>query len=87
VISFFFFVVLIDNYWMSVGWNVVRVGDANDLDFLERALKIFKNTTDRPTLIIVDSHIAYGAPTKQDTHAAHGEPLGEQGNLSSVSSL
>jgi transketolase len=58
---------------------VLRVGDANDLDFLERALKTFKNTTDRPTLIIVDSHIAYGAPNKQDTHAAHGEPLGEQG--------
>src|SRR5262249_750293 len=37
-----------------------------------------KKTADRPTLIIVDSHIAYGSPHKQDTHAAHGEPLGEE---------
>src|SRR5262249_35900248 len=51
---------------------------ANDLDMLSRAFQLFKNTKDRPTLIIVDSHIGYGAPTKQDTHAAHGEPLGEQ---------
>ena len=55
-----------------------RVGDANDLEMLERASTTFKNTTDRPTLIIVDSHIAYGAPNKQDTSAAHGEPLGEE---------
>jgi transketolase len=60
------------------GWNVTRVGDANDLEMLERAFKTFKNTNDRPTLIIVDSHIAYGAPHKQDTSAAHGEPLGEE---------
>jgi transketolase len=60
------------------GWNVTRVGDANDLDMLARAFRTFQNTTDRPTLIIVDSHIAYGAPNKQDTSAAHGEPLGEQ---------
>jgi len=45
---------------------------------LERALRTFKNTSDRPTLIIVDSHIAYGAPHNQDTSAAHGEPLGEE---------
>ena len=45
---------------------------------LERAFNTFKRTTDRPTLIIVDSHIAYGAPNKQDTSAAHGEPLGEE---------
>jgi transketolase len=63
--------------FLGYGWNVTRVGDANDLDMLERALKVFKATTDRPTLIIVDSHIAYGAPNKQDTSAAHGEPLGE----------
>jgi transketolase len=60
------------------GWNVTRVGDANDLEMLARAFRTFLNTTDRPTLIIVDSHIAYGAPNKQDTSAAHGEPLGEQ---------
>jgi transketolase len=63
--------------FLGYGWNVVRVGDANDLEMLERAFNTFKNTNDRPTLIIVDSHIAYGAPTKQDTSAAHGEPLGE----------
>ena len=62
----------------AYGWNVVRVGDANDLAMLERALTVFLNTEDRPTLIIVDSHIAYGAPHKQDTSAAHGEPLGEE---------
>jgi transketolase len=59
------------------GWNVTRVGDANDLDMLARAFRTFLSTSDRPTLIIVDSHIAYGAPNKQDTSAAHGEPLGE----------
>jgi transketolase len=60
------------------GWNVTRVGDANDLQMLARAFRTFQSTRDRPTLIIVDSHIAYGAPNKQDTSAAHGEPLGEQ---------
>ena len=64
--------------FLGYNWNVLRVGDANDLDMLERALKTFKNTHDRPTLIIVDSHIAYGAPNKQDTHEAHGSPLGEE---------
>ncbi|HJZ12233.1 MAG TPA: transketolase, partial [Acidobacteriota bacterium] len=64
--------------FISYGWNVTRVGDANDLEMLERAFRLFKNTNDRPTLIIVDSHIAYGSPNKQDTHAAHGEPLGEE---------
>src|SRR5437773_1534334 len=59
-------------------WNVTRVGDANDLDMLRRALRTFHQTTDRPTLIIVDSHIAIGTPNKQDTSAAHGEPLGEE---------
>src|SRR5580658_2916375 len=64
--------------FLGYGWNVTRVGDANDLAMLERAFRTFQKTTDRPTLIIVDSHIAYGAPTKQDTSAAHGEPLGEE---------
>jgi transketolase len=59
------------------GWNVTRVGDANDLEMLARAFRTFLGTRDRPTLIIVDSHIAYGAPNKQDTSGAHGEPLGE----------
>jgi transketolase len=64
--------------FMGYGWNVTRVGDANDLGMLEQAFKTFKNTPDRPTLIIADSHIAYGSPNKQDTSAAHGEPLGEE---------
>src|SRR6478672_5392675 len=64
--------------FIGYGWNVTRVGDANDLEMLARAFRTFQNTKDRPTLIIVDSHIAYGAPNKQDTSAAHGEPLGEE---------
>ena len=64
--------------FIGYGWNVTRVGDANDLDMLRRAFRVFKDTSDRPTLIIVDSHIGFGAPHKQDTGAAHGEPLGEE---------
>src|SRR5256884_7077677 len=64
--------------FIAYGWNVTRVGDANDLEMLERAFQTFKNEQERPTLIIVDSHIAWGSPNKQDTHAAHGEPLGEE---------
>ena len=62
--------------FIAYGWNVTRVGDANDLQMLDRAFRLFKATTGRPTLIIVDSHIGWGAPTKQGTHSAHGEPLG-----------
>ena len=64
--------------FIAYGWNVLRVGDANDLERLNNAFETFKKTKDRPTLIIVDSHIAWGAPTKQDTSGAHGEPLGEE---------
>jgi len=64
--------------FIGYGWNVTRVGDANDVEMLMRAFKTFRATSDRPTLIIVDSHIAWGSPNKQDTHAAHGEPLGEE---------
>jgi len=63
--------------FMAYGWNVTRVSDANDLEGLARAFSTFKATADRPTFIIVDSHIAYGSPNKQDTAAAHGEPLGD----------
>ena len=62
--------------FLGYGWNVTRVGDANDLDSLNRAMEVFKSTDDRPTLIIVDSHIGWGSPHKQDTSAAHGEALG-----------
>jgi transketolase len=61
----------------AYGWNVTRVPDANDLSALEDAFKTFQSTDDRPTLIVVDSHIAFGAPTKQDDADAHGSPLGE----------
>ncbi len=64
--------------FLGYGWNVLRVGDANDLDMLQRAFNTFEKTIDRPTLIIVDSHIGYGSPHKQDTQTAHGEPLGEE---------
>jgi transketolase len=58
------------------GWNVLRVGDANDTGRLAEALQKFRDTRDAPTMIVVDSHIGYGAPHKQDTAAAHGEALG-----------
>ena len=64
--------------FMGYGWNVLRVGDANDIDRIEQALDIFHKTKGRPTFIILDSHIGYGSPHKQDTAAAHGEPLGEE---------
>ncbi len=64
--------------FLGYGWNVTRVGDANDLGLLERALTSFRDEKDRPTLIIVDSHIGWGSPNKQDSHSAHGEPLGEE---------
>jgi transketolase len=64
--------------FMAYGWNIERVGDANDTDKLERALEVFRRTRQAPTLIIVDSHIGYGAPHKHDTSLAHGEPLGEE---------
>jgi transketolase len=56
---------------------VTRVADANDLETLARAYETFLKTADRPTLIVVDSHIGYGSPNKQDSSDAHGEPLGE----------
>ncbi len=63
--------------FLGYGWNVLRVGDANDIDRIQHALEVFRDTKGRPTLLILDSHIGYGAPHKQDTAAAHGEPLGD----------
>jgi len=60
----------------AYGWATTHVTDANDLGQLAKAFQFFKQQG-RPTLIVVDSHIGYGAPKKQDTSAAHGEPLGE----------
>ena len=61
----------------AYGWNVLRVADANDQSALDGALENFRQCNDRPTFIVMQSHIAFGAPTKQDTAAAHGEPLGD----------
>jgi len=63
--------------FLAYGWNVLRVGDANDVDRIEHALEVFRKAKGRPTFIILDSHIGYGSPHKQDTSEAHGEPLGE----------
>jgi transketolase len=63
--------------FIGYGWNVTRVADANDLLELSRAYKYFQAHNDQPTLIVVDSHIGYGSPHKQDSFEAHGEPLGD----------
>jgi transketolase len=62
----------------AYGWKVLRVHDANDTEAFARALDAFRRTDDRPTFIVLDSHIGYGAPNKQDKSSAHGEPLGEE---------
>ena len=64
--------------FLAYGWNVLRVGDANDVDRIEHALNVFRQTRGRPTFIVLDSHIGYGSPHRQDTSAAHGEPLGDE---------
>ena len=64
--------------FMSYHWNVLRVGDANDLELIDVAIRNAHQERERPSLIIVDSHIAWGAPNKHDTSAAHGEALGEE---------
>src|ERR1700704_5212710 len=64
--------------FLAYGWNVLHVGDANAIDRIEHALGVFQKTKDRPTFIVLDSHIGYGSPHKQDTAAAHGEPLGDE---------
>src|SRR6476620_5617192 len=66
--------------FLGYGWNVLRVGDANDIERIEQALQLFRQTTGRPTFLILDSHIGYGSPHKQDTPEAHGEPLGDDEN-------
>src|SRR4029077_17117517 len=64
--------------FLAYGWNVLRVGDANDVDRIQHALGVFRKTKGRPTFLVLDSFIGYGSPNKQDTAAAHGEPLGEE---------
>jgi transketolase len=64
--------------FLAYGWNVLRVGNANDIERIENALDIFRKTRERPTFIVLDSHIGYGSPHKHDTAEAHGEPLGDE---------
>jgi transketolase len=64
--------------FMGYGWNVARVGDANDTELLARAFEEFRAERGRPTLIVIDSHIGWGSPHKHDTAAVHGSPLGEE---------
>ena len=61
----------------GLGWHTVRVDDANDLSAIASALESFKKTTDRPTLIVLRSIIGWGSPNKENSHDAHGAPLGE----------
>ena len=63
--------------FLAYRWNVLRVSDANDMQLLEQAYRGFQQTGDRPTLIVVHSHIGYGSPHKHDSFEAHGEPLGD----------
>ncbi|HWY75239.1 MAG TPA: transketolase, partial [Verrucomicrobiae bacterium] len=58
--------------FLAYGWNVLRVSDANDLDAIERAFATFRQTKARPTFVVLDSHIGYGSPHKQDSPEAHG---------------
>jgi transketolase len=62
----------------AYGWNVLHVTDANDLDMIRAGFRAFLGTSDKPTIVIVNSHIGWGSPHKQDSHAAHGEALGEE---------
>jgi transketolase len=64
--------------FLAYGWNVTRVTDPNDVELLSRAYQDFKDTKDRPTLIVVHSQIGYGAPHKAGSPKSHGEPLGEE---------
>jgi len=68
----------VESRFKSYHWNVLRVPDANDTAAVGRALEIFRRTDDRPTLIIVNSIIGYGSPHKENTAAAHSDPLGEE---------
>jgi transketolase len=64
--------------FLAYGWNVLRVSDANDIERIESALTTFRQTKGRPTFIILDTHIGYGSPHRQDSAEAHGEPLGDE---------
>ena len=61
----------------AYGWHVENLGDTNDLDEIEQATRAAMEVEDRPSLILIRTHIAYGSPNKQDTTSAHGSPLGD----------
>ncbi|MDR7039089.1 transketolase [Methylobacterium sp. BE186] len=63
--------------FLAYGWQVLRVADANDVHAIASALETFLQSSDRPTIIIVNSIIGYGAPSKQNTAKAHSDALGE----------
>jgi transketolase len=62
----------------AYGWHTQTVDDGNDLNAIDEALKVAKSETNRPSLILVRTHIGYGSPAKQDSFEAHGSPLGEE---------
>src|SRR5258708_15091864 len=64
--------------FLAYGWNVLPIGDANDIERIEHALAVFHKTKGRPTFLLLDSHIGYGSPKKQDAPAAPAEPPGDQ---------
>ncbi|MGA2258622.1 MAG: transketolase, partial [Thermoguttaceae bacterium] len=68
----------VEKRFAGYGWNVLKIDDVNDLAALRAALTGFQKTKDRPTLIVVRSVIAFGAPNKHNTHGAHGSPLGDE---------
>lgn len=68
----------VEHRFQGLGWNVLRVADANDLDAMRVALAGFAKCDSKPTLIIVRSTIGYGSPNKANSHSAHGSPLGDE---------
>jgi transketolase len=62
----------------AYGWHTQSIEDGNDLDALDQALRAARDETERPSLILVRTHLGYGSPNKQDTYEAHGSPLGEE---------
>lgn len=68
----------VETRFQGLGWHTIRVKDANDVDAINAAIEEFKQTKDKPTIILVRSIIGWGAPTKADSHEAHGAPLGEE---------
>jgi transketolase len=62
----------------AYGWHTQTIDDGNDVEVIERALRAARNETDRPSMILVRTHLGYGSPNKQDTYEAHGSPLGEE---------